>query len=84
MIMIKFGGVIQTLLTKTDYTETSDRFMIETDAANLNNHLFRRLVYVPQVINLISAKPMPQELLTRLINCNGSPICTFYENSFLF
>ena len=61
----------QTLLTSTNFTDTSDRNSVEIDAANLNNQLFEKFVYIPEVIKLISAhcatgETMPNEILTVL------------------
>jgi Zn-dependent oligopeptidase len=51
------------LLTSTNFTDTSDQNSVEIDAANLNNQLFERFVYVPEVINMISANVNTGEAL---------------------
>ena len=68
---IQFGKVIQTLLTKTPFTELSDYNSVECDAFGLSQKLFDRLLYVPEIMNLISAhkntgEPMPTDMLNRL------------------
>ncbi|CAF0898385.1 unnamed protein product [Brachionus calyciflorus] len=72
----EFGGVIQTLLTKTSFTELSDKSLIETDALNLTNKLFNRLIYVPQIMKLISTNKngdsLPNEFLERITKANES------------
>ena len=45
----------QSLLTSTNFTDTSDRNSVEIDAANLNNQLFEKFAYIPEVVKLISA-----------------------------
>jgi oligopeptidase A len=67
----KFGKVIQTLLTQTQYTDLSDCNSVESDAFGLSQKLFDRLLYVPEVMNLISAhkntgEPLPIDMLERL------------------
>lgn len=69
----KFGGITQSLLTSTNFTDTSDKNSIELDAANLNNQLFEKFVYMPEIIKLISAHvntgdPLPKEIITGLKN----------------
>lgn len=61
------------MLTQTQYTELSDLNTIESDAANLNNNLFERFVFVPEVIKLVSAhsntgEALPADILKRLEN----------------
>jgi len=68
----KFGKALQTLMAKTNYTETSDQNSIESDAANLTSKLFERFAHVPQILNMVSAhlndgKPVPTELFERIV-----------------
>ena len=74
---IKFGGVIQILLTSTQYTDTSDQNSVEIDAVNLNNQLFERFVYMPEVIKMVSAnvttgEALPGEILQLLKGSNAN------------
>jgi Zn-dependent oligopeptidase len=61
------------MLTQTHYTELSDLNTIESDAANLNNNLFEKFVFVPEIIKLVSAhsntgEALPNDILKRLEN----------------
>ena len=63
--------MIQTLLTQTPFTDLSDYNSVESDAFGLSQKVFDRLLYVPEVMNLISAhkntgEPMPIDMLKRL------------------
>ena len=73
----KFGKVIQTLLTQTEFVETSDYNSVENDAFGLSQKLFERLLYVPEVMNMISAhkntgEPLPTDILSRLKQGNSN------------
>ena len=61
----------QSLLTSTNFTDTSDRNSVEIDAANLNNQLFEKFVYLPEIMKLISAhvntgETIPKDVVTIL------------------
>lgn len=68
---LKFGGIVQTLLTKTDYTELSDSNLIETDALHLTNKLYSQFLFEPQVMKRISSnkngESIPDEIIERII-----------------
>jgi len=77
ILFSEFGKVIQTLLTQTQYTDLSDCNSVESDAFGLSQKLFDRLLYVPEVMNLISAhkntgEPLPIDMLERLKQGNSN------------
>ena len=72
-LFVEFGKAMQSLLAQTEFIDFSDRNTIETDASNLTANLFRRLVYQPEVIAMVSAhlqtgEPRPIEMLKQLKN----------------
>ena len=63
--------MIQILLTQTPFVELSDHNSVESDAFGLSRKLFDKLLFVPEVMNMISAhvntgEPMPVDMLKRL------------------
>lgn len=70
-VFSEFGKVLQILLTQTPFVETSDHNSVESDAFGLSRKLFDKLLFVPEVMNMISAHvntgdPMPADMLKRL------------------
>ena len=69
----EFGSLIQILLSSTDFAEFSDINTGEVDALDLPNKLFNKFLYVPEIINMVSAhqntgEPLPIEIVDKLKN----------------
>jgi len=71
----EFGRAVQILLAETDYTELADLNLGESDASNLTNKLFEKLVYVPEMIEKVSGhvqtgEQLPEVILDQLENAD--------------
>ncbi len=71
--------MIQTLLTQTEFTDFADLNSVELDGIDLTNRIFQKLLYVPEVMNMISAKlntgeALPSEILLKIKNCKKNKL----------
>ncbi len=54
IVLVFTGSVFSVLLAKTEYYEISNAANNESDASTLANNIFKRFVYVPEIMGLIN------------------------------